>query len=302
MQDIENLNQQFAIPGALSFSAGPNDTVMIDIETEKSRAQLSTYGAQVLSFKPAAANEDLLYLSPDSIYGGGKAIRGGVPICWPWFGDDPSGHGRPAHGFARNQVWQVISTTKNANDDIVVSLQLLPNETSRKYWHCDFSLVFKVTIGDSLKMALTTHNVDNESFVISQALHTYFNVGDIERLHLRGLDKHHYLDKTLNFAEKYQIGEVRFVSETDRIYQKAPSETYIEDESLQRQVIIKSQGSKTTVVWNPWNKAMLLMDMPNDAYQQFVCVETANATEDSIELAPGQSHTLVAEYSLTDYV
>ncbi len=300
MQDIENLNRQFALADALNFVAGPNDLVMINIQTPQATAKISTYGAQVLSFKPTAAAEDMLFLSPQSAYGDGKAIRGGVPICWPWFGDDPSGYGRPAHGFARNQVWQVINTDQADDGAVSVTLQLLPSELSRQYWHCQFALQLTVTIGDTLKMALTTENRDHESFVISQALHTYFNIGDIEKLHLRGLDNYHYLDKTLNFDEKLQQGDVQFFTETDRIYLHSPEQLYIEDEALDRRVIIESHGSQTTVVWNPWNKVVILKDMLNDAYQRFICVETANAADDSVELAPGDSHTLIAEYRLRD--
>ena len=300
MQDTESLNQQFALDNRLTFAEGPNGTVMINIETASASAKICTYGAQVLSFKPAATGEDILFLSPKSAYNDGRAIRGGVPICWPWFGDDPSGHGRPAHGFARNQVWQVMQTSQNDNGTVSVTLQLLPGEFSYKYWHCQFKLQFTVTIGDSLKMALTTENIDNESFVISQALHTYFNIGDIETLHLRGLDNYHYLDKTLNFAEKLQQGDISVVAETDRIYLHSPEQLFIEDAALNRRVIVESHGSQTTVVWNPWNKAVTLNDMTSDAYKRFVCVETANAADDSIELAPGQSHTLIAEYHLRD--
>lgn len=298
MQDIEKLNQLFALDKALNFAAGPNGTVMINIQTPQATAQISTYGAQVLSFKPALVDEDLFFLSPLSHYGNGKAIRGGVPICWPWFGDDPSGHGRPAHGFARNQNWQVIETQLLEDSAIKLCLQLLPNELSYKYWHCQFDLRFTVIIGDSLKMTLTTENTDSESFVISQALHTYFNIGAIEKLHIRGLDNYHYLDKTLNFDQKLQQGDVSFVAETDRIYLQSPEQLFIEDAALTRRVVIQSQGSQTVVVWNPWNKALTLSDMENEAYQRFICVETANAADDSIELAPGQKHSLSAEYKL----
>lgn len=300
MQDIENLNQQFALVDALTFIDGPNGTVMMDIKTPQAEAKICTYGAQVLSFKPAASHEDMMFLSPQSAYGDGKAIRGGVPICWPWFGNDPSGHGRPAHGFARNQVWQVIDTQQTDEGTVSVRLQLLPSEQSHQYWHCQFALQLTVTIGDSLKMALTTENRDHESFVISQALHTYFNIGDIEKLHLRGLDNYHYLDKTLNFTEKLQQGDVRFYTETDRIYLHSPEQLFIEDEALKRRIVIESHGSHTTVVWNPWNKVVILKDMLTDAYQRFICVETANAADDSIELAPGDSHTLYAEYRMLD--
>ena len=298
MQDINNLKRHFALTDVLTFVDGPNDTVMINIKTALAEAQICTYGAQVLSFKPSVADHDLLFLSPQSAYGDGKAIRGGVPICWPWFGEDPSGHGRPTHGFARNQVWQVIESYQANNGAVTICFQLLPSEMSRRYWHCEFILQLSVTISDTLKIALTTENRDVESFVISQALHTYFNIGNIEQLHLLGLDNYHYLDKTLNFDQKLQQGDVLFHTETDRIYLHSPEQLCIEDKVLGRRVMIESHGSQTTVVWNPWNKVVILKDMLIDAYKHFICVETANAANNSIELAPGESHTLIAEYSL----
>ena len=298
MQDIENLNRQFALADMLTFTEGPNGLVMINIQTPQATARISAYGAQVLSFKPTDTNDDLFFLSPQSAYGDGKAIRGGVPICWPWFGDDPSGYGRPAHGFARNQVWDVVDTNQADNGVVRVILQLLPNEVSRKYWHCEFKLQLSITVGENLTLALTTENTDTASFVISQALHTYFNIGDVEHVRLRGLDKYHYLDKTLNFAQKLQQGDINFVTETDRIYLQSPEQLFIEDPTLARRVIINSQGSQTAVVWNPWNKAVNLADMDNNAYQRFICVETANAADNSIELAPGEVHTLTAQYQV----
>lgn len=300
MQTIQQLNQHFSLDTALQFHEGPNGTVMIHVQTPVAEAKICTYGAQVLSYKPVDSASDMLFLSPQSAYGEGKAIRGGVPICWPWFGDDPSGHGRPAHGFARNQVWHVIATNQAADGKVSVTLQMLPNALSQGYWQCDFDLQLTVTIGNTLKMQLTTHNRDQHSFVISQALHTYFEIGDIEKLKLRGLDNRYYLDKTRNFAEKLQQGDITFFTETDRIYLNSPRQLFIEDSTLARQIMIDSHGSQTTVVWNPWNKIVILKDMLNTAYKQFVCVETANAADNSIELAPDQSHTLIAEYRMTN--
>ena len=298
-KSLHDLNAKFAIDGKLQFVEGPEACVMVDVTTRHAKAIISTYGAQTLSYQPHQAADDMLFLSPQSHYGNGKAIRGGVPICWPWFGDDPSGRGRPAHGFARNHVWQVNAVTLDDEDQITILMTLPNNMDFQGYWHSDFKLSIEIQIGKSLKISLTTENLDKDTFVISQALHTYFQVGDIEQVWLRGLDNYHYLDKTDSFHEKLQHDHVGFTQETDRIYLHSPEQLFIEDAALNRRIVIESHGSETTVVWNPWHKASELADMADDAYQRFVCVETANAAGDSIHLAPGQSHTLTAEYWLT---
>ncbi|AFJ01282.1 Aldose 1-epimerase [Methylophaga frappieri] len=299
MQDIDRLNQQFSLAEAVRFEMGPNGLIMIEITTPSASAKISLYGAQVLSYKPTH-KEEFFYLSEQSVYGDAKAIRGGVPICWPWFGDDPSGQGRPAHGFARNQVWTVVDTHQKDTGEVAVKLQLTANAHSRQFWHCDFHLEMDIIVGASLTLRLTTTNTDKESFTISQALHSYFQIGDINNTQVRGFDNHHYLDKTLDFTEKLQQGNIRFVTETDRIYLHAPTYCFLEDSSLNRKLLIRSAGSQTTVVWNPWQKAISLADMANDDYQRFVCIETANAADDSVTLSPGESHQLVAEYLIQD--
>ncbi len=295
---IQQLNAQFAIDGKLRFVEGSEACVMIEATTRHAKATISTYGAQILGYQPHDAEQDMLFLSPQSQYGNGKAIRGGVPLCWPWFGDDPTGRGRPAHGFARNRVWQVNAVKLDDEDQITISMSLPNSEDFQQYWHSAFKLSIEIQIGKTLKISLTTENCDQETFVISQALHTYFQVGDIEQVWLRGLDNYHYLDKTDSFHEKLQHDHVWFKNETDRVYLHSPEQLFIEDAALNRRIVVESHGSETTVVWNPWHKASQLADMADDAYKTFVCVETANAAADSIRLAPGQSHTLMAEYWL----
>lgn len=298
MQTIEQLKQQFAINGRLDFSTGPSETVMIDIDTPCAKARITTQGAQVLSYRSADALQDLLFLSSLSRYGDRRAIRGGVPVCWPWFGDDPSGKGRPAHGFARNRVWDVTDVQQTVNDGIVITLCLKPEPQDTSLWHCHYHLKMVIEVAEQLTLSLTTENLDTESFVISQALHTYFAVGDIEATQLRGLNNHHYLDKVEDFREKLQIGEIFFSGETDRIYLDSPDKLFIEDKHWGRRIVVESEGSHTTVVWNPWQRVIRLKDMPDDAFRHFICVETANAANDSVSLAPGQSHTMTARYRI----
>lgn len=298
MQTIEQLKQQFAIADRLDFSMGPSECVMINIDTPCAKARITTQGAQVLSYRSADAHHDLLFLSRLTRYGNRRAIRGGVPICWPWFGSDPSGKGRPAHGFARNRVWDLIDVQQTENDGIKLTLSLTPEPQDEPLWHCDYALKMEIEIDEQITLSLTTENLDKECFVISQALHTYFAVGDIEKTQVRGLSNHHYLDKVENFREKLQIGEIFFAGETDRVYLDSPDKLFIEDSQWSRRIIVESVGSNTTIVWNPWERVKELKDMTDDAYRHFVCVETANAAHDSISLSPGQSHTVSARYRI----
>ncbi|WP_300494030.1 D-hexose-6-phosphate mutarotase [uncultured Methylophaga sp.] len=298
MQTIEQLKQQFAIADRLDFSMGPSECVMININTPHAKALITTQGAQVLSYRSADALHDLLFLSRLSRYGDRRAIRGGVPICWPWFGVDPSGKGRPAHGFARNRDWDLIDVQQTENDGIKLTLSLAPDPRDEPLWHCAYSLKMVIEIGEQLTLSLTTENLDKESFVISQALHTYFAVGNIEKTQVRGLSNHHYLDKVENFREKLQAGEIVFNGETDRVYLNSPDKLFIEDTDWARRIVVESSGSNTTIVWNPWDKVSTLKDMTDDSYQYFVCVETANAANNSISLAPGETHTISAGYRI----
>ncbi|MDO8827229.1 D-hexose-6-phosphate mutarotase [Methylophaga sp.] len=298
MQTIEQLEQQFSIPGRLDFSMGPSECVMININTPHAKARITTQGAQILSYRAADALHDLLFLSHLTRYGNRRAIRGGVPVCWPWFGADPSGLGRPAHGFARNRVWDVTDIQRTESDGIVVTMRLTPDPVDEPLWRCAYSLEMVIEIGEQLTLSLTTKNLDSECFVISQALHTYFAVGDIHKTQVRGLDNHHYLDKVENFREKLQQGEIFFKGEVDRVYLNNSDKLFIEDSDWARRIVVESSGSNTTIVWNPWDRVTSLKDMTDDAYQYFVCVETANAANDSISLAPGESHTLSACYRI----
>lgn len=299
MQTIELLNQKFGITDRLDFSMGPSECVMVNINTPLAKARITTQGAQVLAYRSADTSHDLLFLSKKTRYGDRRAIRGGVPICWPWFGDDPSGLNRPTHGFARNRVWEVTDVQQTESNSILLTMLLTPAIQDQPFWHCAYSVKMVIEVGEQLTLSLTTKNLDKESFVISQALHTYFAVGDIHRTQIRGLDNHHYLDKVESFCEKLQQDEIHFSSETDRIYLNSPEKLFIEDADWARRIVVENSGSNTTVVWNPWDRASTLKDMTDDAYQHFVCVETANAANDSVSLSPGQSHTLSARYGVT---
>lgn len=294
---ITQLNSRFALAGQLTFVEGRGGFPCIDIRNARAQALICVYSAQVLSYRPAGEAEDLLFVSDAAYYQAGKAIKGGVPVCWPWFGPDPEGKGRPAHGFVRNRFWSVLATASLPNGDTQVSLRLVDSEETRALWPPAFALTLVVTVGDTLSLELITRNTGAQPFVITQALHTYFKVGDIGKVKVTGLDNTRYLDKVHGGAEKLQQGAVTIGAEVDRIYTDVHAALVIEDAALGRRIHIGSEGSRTAVVWNPWAKICQEMaDLRDEDYRGFVCVETANAAADVARVAAGEEYRLVARY------
>lgn len=302
---VHDLNQQFSIQGHLQIVEGEAGFHFIKIHNDKADALISLYGGQVLSYQKRQRPE-VFFLSDRAYYQNGKAIKGGVPVCWPWFGNDPQSKGRPAHGFARNSLWQLVTSEQLANGDTLVELQLSPNELSASLWPHDFLLSLKVCVGDELTLQLTTYNKDQQPFEITQALHSYFALESIDALRISGLENLRYLDKAKSNTgaeQKIQQGEIQIDGEVDRIYLQVPEQITLKHiaPSLAPELALAlhSKNSATAVVWNPWQQLCAQSADLNDTdYQRFVCVETANAATDVIKLKPGESFSLQARIAL----
>lgn len=294
----EALNAAHGRPAQLSFTTGPGDWAYAHISNEHATATISLYGAQVLSFVPAATGTNLLFVSEGAVYAPGQAIRGGVPVCWPWFGPDPQGLGRPAHGLARTRCWSVVGSGATADGSIWLSLALCDSSETRALWPHAFELTLNITVGRTLQLALSTRNTGHARFAITQALHTYFAVSDIAHASVNGLDGCRYTDRATgaHSAAAQQTGPVHFTGEVDRIYHGAPTVLELVDAGIARRTAIRSVGSYTAVVWNPGAVlAERMADLPGEAWRRFVCVETANTGQEVITLPPGGHHRLVAE-------
>ena len=290
---------EYEIENELQFVDIEHGFTYIEINNAKAHATISTYSGQVLSYRPKSQKDDLLFVSDRAYYEDGKAIKGGIPVCWPWFGADPDDLGRPAHGFVRNRQWEVTGSESLANGSTKVVLAMVDSDQTREIWPHPFKLSIEITVGDSLKLALVTHNSGDESITISQALHTYFFVGDISKVQVLGLDGIDYLDKVDEFAEKTQSGPVTINGEVDRIYKGVTGELVIDDASLGRKIRIASRGCSTAVVWNPWSEIAASMgDLDDDDYKKMICVETANAGPETVEIAAGSEYRLEAEYTI----
>ncbi len=294
---IEQLNRDHGIAGQVEFIEGQGGFPFIRVNNAKASALISVYAGQVLSFRPAGRTDDLMFLSEQAYYQTGKAIKGGVPICWPWFGPDPEGKGRPAHGFVRNRMWDVIETGVAANGDTQVVLGLTDTPETQAIWPHAFILALEITVGEALNLELVTRNMGSETFSITQAFHTYFSVGDIHQTRVSGLEGRQYIDKVEGGQQKTQSGAVTINSEVDRIYLDVLNDILIHDAAMKRQIRIASQGSETAVVWNPWAKISAEMgDLQDDDYLRLLCVETTNAATDIITIQPDSEFRLVANY------
>ena len=300
--DITELNSAFALQQGkqhLNFKTGQSDIPLIEIHNEQATAVISLQGAHLLSWVPTGSDE-VIWLSEDAKFESAKSVRGGIPICWPWFGAHESNAAYPAHGFARTVLWQVTNTQALSSGETQITFKLESHqldESSQKMWPLATVAEYRVTIGKAVTLELTTSNHSEELITVSQALHTYFKVDDVSLTQVHGLEDRDYLDKTDSFQRKTQFGPVSINSEVDRVYLQTPDDVSINDQ--QRTIIIKKQGSRSTVVWNPWQAVAEKMgDLGKDGYLRMLCVESANAAEDSVRINPGESHTLRVTYAL----
>lgn len=261
------------------------------------RARLFLQGAHLTNFVPR--NEtDWLWLSDTARFEPGRAIRGGIPVCWPWFGvpdkNPPEVRRRiltdTSHGFARTAVWKLEDVRETAHE-VEISLSLDANTDFADLWKGRALLLMTFTFSArGCQLALTTTNPGSEPLAFTQALHTYLPTGDIQRTEIRGLENCGYVDALRDWAYDSQQGPVHFHGETDRIYESGEPLKVITPAGLRK---LTAVGSDSTVVWNPGpDKAARLSDFPDVAWRSMLCVETANALGDYRVLNEGQSHTL----------
>lgn len=297
--ELERLNEDFAIAGHLTLIEGDGGLLLAKVSNRYAEALISVYAGQVLSYKPKGFDQDLFFVSGLAYFEEGKSIKGGIPVCWPWFGDDPEKRGRPSHGFVRNRQWRINSTAVVNEDCTELVLGMSSSKETHAFWPHDFELRLEVIVGETLDVRLVTVNKNKHEISITQALHSYFQVGDVTTVQVHGLDGCQYLDKLEGFKEKTQQGAVTVNMGVDRIYLDTGSQVEIDDASLQRKIVIDSQGSHSTVVWNPWDEiSQAMADLGDDDYQQMICVETTNAATDQVTIQPAQSYTLGASFKL----
>ncbi|MDD5331181.1 MAG: D-hexose-6-phosphate mutarotase, partial [Sulfuricella sp.] len=291
---IDDLNQRFAVPGHIQFKEGPGGLTVAEIANAHAEAMIALQGAHVMTFQPRG-QEPVLWLSRFGKFAPGKSIRGGVPICWPWFGPHATEAGFPGHGFARTVMWEVKETQALPDGASFLSFGLVETDATRAQWPHPSTVELRVTVGAELKVELVTRNTGSAPFQLGEAFHTYFHIGDVAEMAIGGLEGCAYLDKVDNFARKTQSGAVTIASEVDRVYLDTATDCLIEDRRLNRRIRVAKQNSLSTVVWNPWTeKAEKMGDFGPEGHRGMVCVESGNAVDNVVTVAPGAAHSLVA--------
>ena len=297
--DINQLNEHFGLPGVLAFQTTATGLIRADITTPHATATVYLQGAHVAAWQPAG-HKPVIFTSRKTELKPGKAIRGGVPIAFPWFANRHDGKTGPSHGFARIQDW-TLAFAALAGEDLHLTFTLGPNELSRSLGFDQFRLAYQLTIGRTLTMQLTVANDGGAPLVFEEALHTYYAVTDIHEIAISGLDGVSYLDKVDNFNKKLQHGDITVTGATDRVYLDTTATCVLKDHAGKRHISVAKTGSTTTVVWNPWEEgAAKLADMDPTEWHEFVAIETVNAATDAITLAPGATHTMQARVTVEE--
>jgi glucose-6-phosphate 1-epimerase len=290
---VAELDRRMGIPGVARVSEGNAGLARVQITSAFGEGEMYQHGAHVTSWKPVG-NDEVLFISTKSRWEEGQAIRGGIPICFPWFRgklDDPHA---PAHGFVRTKMWQLESIIENESG-VHVTMFTQSDEHTRKWWPGEFRLVHRATFGAELRLELVCMNTGTTPFRFEEALHTYNRIANIQDARLQGLDSVSYLDNTESNKEKTQRGDAIIASTTDSAYCNTQNEVDLLDPNKQRRIRLRKEHSLSTVVWNPWSEgAARLQDLGDGEWRQFLCVEASNILDAAINLAPGQEHRMAA--------
>ncbi len=267
---------------------------VVRIIHDKATAGISLHGGHVVSYTPDG-QKDLIWMSEKAVFDGKTALRGGIPVCWPWFGRIAA----PAHGFARISEWELVEHRENEHG-VIVELALFPTEETHQIWPYRFDARLIVEVSDQLKVTLKVLNNDDQAWVFSGALHTYLNVGDILQTQTTGMGSE-YID-SLKDDEICQGGDVLQLNDTiDRVYTQPDAQILVKDPAFERTLTIENHGHNSAVLWNPWAAgAQSMGDMADTGYQTMLCVESAlhaSSLDNGKTLQPGESHELVTVIS-----
>lgn len=298
-QTLAELTERFAIRDHVSFHEDQPGMLQMRVVASGSEATVYLQGAHLTRWTPHGGNP-VLYLSPKSALAPGKPIRGGVPVLFPWFGprwnaaefDAAHGTTSPMHGFARVTVWTLDRVHLNPDGEVHVTLSLEPDDLSRSLGYDHFHAVMDLRFGFDLHQALTVTNRGAEPMEFEEGLHSYYALGDVAAARLDGLRGSTYLDKRDNMLRKVQReSSFAWTRDVDQVHVHTAEPLALHDPAGKRTIHITKEGSNSTVIWNPWSVLTPTMaDLPEDAWQHFVCVEAVNAADDRMTLAPGATH------------
>ncbi len=278
------------LPPSVRLETGPGGLLRLAVRHDRfGSAEVYLHGAHVTGWIPAGG-APVLWMSGSSLYREDAAIRGGIPICFPWFGGGPADDQKPSHGYARLREWRIVSATED-DDGVTLAFALPPEEGD-----LPLEATYKVTVGASLGLALEVRNAGEEPVTVEAALHTYLAVSDVREVAVEGLDGAVYLDR-LGGPDPVRQEEdvITFAAETDRIYVGTEASVVVDDPGAGRRITVHKTGSTNTVVWNPWaDKARAMADFGDDEWPGMLCVETADVRDGALTLGPGAEHVMTA--------
>jgi glucose-6-phosphate 1-epimerase len=283
------LASQFRIAGIVEFAESDEGLAKAVVSRAGMTGELYLQGAQVTAWQPAGGRP-VIFTSSHAVFAPGKAIRGGVPVIFPWFGPHPTDPKAPQHGVARTATWR-LDRVDAANEAITFELSLATP---------GFTLAYRIAFGADLALSLTARNTGDQPASFEEALHTYFAVSDIERVAVTGLETSTHIDKTAHFARVAPTGApLTLAKETDSVYLGVPDRLRIDDPGLKRRIVIDKTGAASAIVWNPWpEKAAAMSDLGADNWRGFICVETGNVADDKIDLPAGATHEMGTRISV----
>jgi D-hexose-6-phosphate mutarotase len=289
--DSAALNACFARDNNLQFSEGEAGMTKVDITFNEATLELYLQGAHITRYQPVT-DVDLLWMSDSAVYQPGKALRGGIPLCWPWFGADSQNPDRPQHGYARTSDFNVLSTL--ATDQATsITLTLDPAQSPCPDWKNNVRLEFEIRLSAALWIEMRSHNLSDSPLTLSNALHNYFSISSRQRIAVPAVTGLTYLDKLQNYQPQLQSSALTINGEVDRVYQAPPASIDLLDPDRQINTSMYCWGNNNLVIWNPGaQKAQAMADFDDDGFEQMICIEPANALEQSITLQPGEGHRL----------
>jgi glucose-6-phosphate 1-epimerase len=291
------MDRRFGLRGIAELCEGNGGLTRVRISGSRAEGEIYLHGAQVTSWKPAGADE-LLFVSSKSRWQEGQAIRGGIPICFPWFRAKVGDPNAPAHGFARTKAWQLQSVAET-EAGVAITMCIESDDQTQRWWPGEFRLLYRVIFGSELALELLCSNTGTTPLRFEEALHTYNRVADVREARLLGLDNVHFLDNTDSNKEKTQSGDVVIVAQTDNAYLNTQNDVDLVDSKMRRRIRLKKSNSLTTVVWNPWREAAARMsDLAENEWTQFLCVEASNILGAAVTVAPGAEHKMTAVLSV----
>jgi glucose-6-phosphate 1-epimerase len=295
----EELTAEFGIAGSLGFVETEHGLVKAAISLDGMVGELYLQGAQLTAWQPPG-ERPVLFTSPNAAFVPGRAIRGGIPIIFPWFGASRHAPAAPQHGFARTAPWHLDSVESAGRESLTLTFSLDDGDVGSPYWPEPFHAIYTVVFARTLSLRLAVQNRATHPIVFEEALHAYFAVSDITGVAISGLAGTTYIDKTDAARRKPQTATlVTIAAETDRVYLDTPRECAIEDRGWRRRVVIEKDAAASSVVWNPWaEKAAAMVDLGDPAWRGMVCVETGNIADNEVRLAAGGEHRMSAAISI----